>query len=684
MHMQQEHKILRVNATVEDDINLIADSIQKAENDRIILVLPEGNDVLNSPVGLKTLKRKSLTLHKAIIIIAPNEQYKNMIVDAGFMALTSQDQLAPQMWDLIQQELEDFKNTKVGLNSARQVSEKLEAELASKNADGKQVQKPVIKEQDVEIYNMPAQIEPPVILSSNDTPAETDELEPVIDHSDNPMPSYVKPPETTFQQAKQNEQAQKSSTQIKTPNSGMIGVDFSKVVSKPAPSVFDSILSLVGIRKMTTYPTPKQEGEAAIGSVVTTKSTQKSTVSKGEGNKGAGNLLKVLLFILILVGILGGGGFGIYYMYTPHIRVELKVLSDKVEIDDKFTATSSVTGFDTNKKEFQLLTEKGEQRGSVNIDTTGTGVEGTKATGVVTLSRNPATPTPSTTPTPTPAGPIVLPAGTEIVSPTGLKFITQVETTINPPPFNATVSVVAADFGTDYNLSSGTAFTVPGKPITGSNAAAFSGGTKREYKVLSKKDLDDAVNDLKKQLIDQVKSDLQFRNQSNNYVFINESFKADVDGTPIINPAVGTEATQAYLEIKVTGSASYYQKDSFQKLAESMIGTKYKTGKSVDDKTDLFFDSTTIEIKKLSLLPGDKVQMDIHASSLVTPRIDTDKLRKDIAGKKWPEMLEQVSKIPTLASTPTVRFFPSWMPDVMRYVPAEENRVEISVSVVQK
>lgn len=624
---KESTKVYKVNATIDDDINLIVDTIQKVDSEMILLVLPEGNDLMNSPVGLKTLKRKSLTMHKAMIVVAPNKQYQKLSEDAGFITITNQDADAT-MWEKALGELEDFKQSNAGLNSARNTVQKASSEVVPPPT-GKKINE-TVKEKSIDNPRTDDK-EFGYKVSSVQVNHQADEDKPVVGP-------------------------------VKQQGSGMIGMDFSKVVSQAPPTIAERFTSI--FKKKESIPTPKIEEDENLPQVI------KPQYVKAAAPLKTNNALRAAGVILLGILILAAGSFAVYYMYVPKLRVEIKVTSDKIELNDKYTATTAVTGFDAAKKQFQLVKENAEQKGSVNITATGDGKDGTKASGQITIGGN-IGPTP-----------INLPAGTVVTAAGGQKFVTQAEIQVKVAPLNGTGSIVATDFGSEYNLPQETNFEVTGfSQLSGKNAVAYSGGTKREFKVLSQKDVDDAVDQLKKDLFDQLKSDLQFRNQNNGYEYIQESFVSKVEGTPVVNPAVGTETSQAFMEMNTTATAFYYHKESFQKMVEKFTADQYKLNKSLSADTDVMLDSPSIQISKVTVEKDDKVSFEFKSSSLVTPRINVDQLRKDIAGKKWEEMLTRLSSINTLAATPTTTFYPTWMPTFLRYVPAEEGRVDVSVKV---
>jgi len=621
--MKDKEILSQIIIKADDDLNYIVELLKGSEGDVVIFKFPVDNDVINSPIGLKTLKKKSLDFGKALLIISPEAQYNELLNNAGIEIADSFDEVNEENIHNAKAEVEEHKMTLVGLNSQKKRN----------NATN-----PLIVVEKPEIINnnpVPEIFEPPVIYSGNS--------EVILNENEGDIENL------------RDKEVEKPSYQAKNTATGMTGVDFSKVTTKTEESFFSRIFRR------------KKNGES--------KEDFLPPITKYQVEKAKGTsysvYLKLLGILIVAVLIFAGALFAVFYFYFPKVRIELKVASDKVTTFEQIVAKTSVTGFDSNKKEIPLIKETSEKTGSSNVTPTGNGVSGEKAKGTLNLIK-------------LSGADVSLPVGTAVQTSNGLTFVTQVAVTVSQP---VTVAIAATQFGEEYNVAASGEYNwvVTGHDtIKGQNFSAMIGGTKRTYKVLSKDDYDKAVEALKKELYEQLKSDLEFKNRDNGYTFVEQSLKSLVKDTPSINPVVGAETqTDAFLEMKTTSSALYYQTDSLQKLVEQLIKTKYESTILTTNQKGLTVSDLKIEVKSITVGQNEEVTFAVDASGLVTPQIDIDTIKSQIVGKKWDEMVVIAKQAVVQESDPRITFFPTWIPKELWYVPAETTRVDISVEIAE-
>lgn len=621
--MEDKQKQSHITIKSDDDLNTIVEALKGAKDSIVVFKFPTDNDVINSPIGLKTLKKKALDFGKALLIISPEPQYAELIKNAGIEIADSFDAINDANIRNAQSEVEDHKMTLVGLNSQKKKN-KLENPLIT-------VEKPEV----IDTNPVAEVFAPPVIYSGN-SEITASELE---EKSDN----------------KGEEEIEKPSYQAKNIATGMTGVDFSKVTTKTEDSFFSRIF-----RRNKT-----EKGKEDLLPPVTKYQAEQS---KGTSPRV---YLRFLGILVIAALLFAAALFAVFYFYFPKVRIELKVASDRVTTTEQIVARTSVTGFDSNKREIPLIKETSEKTGSSNVSPTGNGVSGEKAKGTLNLIK-------------LSGADVSLPVGTAVQTANGLTFVTQAAVTVSQP---VTVAIEASQFGEEYNVAASGEYNwvVAGHDtVKGQNFSAMNGGTKRTYKVLSKDDYNKAVEALQKELYEQLKSDLEFRNRDNGYTFVEQSLKSLVKDTPSINPVVGAETqTDAFLEMKTTSSALYYQTDSLQKLVEQLIKTKYESTVVTANQKGLTVSDLKIEVKSITVGQNDEVTFDVDASGLVTPQIDIDGIKSQVVGKKWDEMVTLAKEAVIQESDPRITFFPTWIPRELWYVPNETSRVDISVEILE-
>ncbi|MFZ6022059.1 MAG: baseplate J/gp47 family protein [Patescibacteria group bacterium] len=639
-----EKKVVKINATIDDDINLILDAITKVEAAFIMLVLPEGNDLANSPIGLKALRKKTYEKGKRMVLVVPKGSGYELAKKAGFIASVSQEAVTGDVWQTVVQQFDEYKQTQAGMNSQKGLPKHLEKKVEY-------------------MAPIPEHLPIPEIITAggkvvSEEVQESSQTEPRVEEVQKTPEKFIEPPPVQTPPSQLERLA----------NQDITGMDFSKLVKKSSGNSFFGPKKTAAPLSANTSVAP-QEINTFHPDIVPKKVGSSLTKVK----KPMGAFAKFLLFSFIGAIIATVGVFAAYYVYFPKVRVDLKVQSTAMSVTDQVLATSAVTGFDINRKEIQMTKEKIEKNGAQSFTATESGSDGTKATGTITvINSDPA--------------PKNVPVGTLVTS-GGKKFVVSGAAVV--VDVSAPVSVTATEIGEDYNLPASSIFAVSGFPtLSGQNAAAFTGGTKRTFTVVGQKDVDKATKELQSELAKQAEADLSYMNQDKGFEFIKDSLKTEVKGKPVISPAVGAEVKEGEedpsVSMFINTTALYYHSESLTKLAERLLLDKYKAEKnlSADDAARTTIDSLSIKVDKVTVEKDDKVTIAFSASGLATSRLDIEKIRNDVAGKKWPEMLSYLSALPALAQQPEVKFYPTWLPEWARYVPNEVARIDVGVKVV--
>lgn len=640
-----EKKVVKINATIDDDINLILDAITKVEAAFVMLVLPEGNDLANSPIGLKALRKKTYEKGKRMVLVVPKGSGYELAKKAGFIASVSQEAVTGDVWQTVVQQFDEYKQTQAGMNSQKGLPKHLEKKVEY-------------------MAPIPEHLPIPEIVTAGGKVVETEEqptsdVEQKVAEEPQKQEKMVEPPPVQTPQSQLEKLA----------NQNITGMDFSKFVRKSSGGFFGSKKAPAPLSTNTSV-TP-QEINTFHPDIVPKKVG--GSLSKVSQKKPMSAFAKFLLFSFVGALIAIAGVLAAYYVYFPKVRIDLKVQSTAMSVTDQVLATSAVTGFDINRKEIQMTKEKIEKNGAQSFTATESGSDGTKATGTITvINSDPA--------------PKNLPVGTLVTS-GGKKFVVSGAAVV--VDVSAPVSVTATEIGEDYNMPASSIFAISGFPtLSGQNAAAFTGGTKRTFTVVGQKDVDKATKELQTELTKQAEADLSYMNQDKGFEFIKDSLKTEVKGKPTISPAVGAEVKEGEedpsISMFINTTALYYHSESLTKLAERLLLDKYKAEKnlSADDAARTTIDSLSVKVDKVTVEKDDKVTIAFSASGLATSRLDIEKIRNDVAGKKWPEMLSYLSALPALSQQPEVKFYPTWLPEWSRYVPNEVARIDVGVKVV--
>ncbi|MDO8336470.1 MAG: baseplate J/gp47 family protein, partial [Candidatus Saccharibacteria bacterium] len=273
---------------------------------------------------------------------------------------------------------------------------------------------------------------------------------------------------------------------------------------------------------------------------------------------------------------------------------------------------------------------------------------GTKATGMVTI-KNCAD-----------SDPISVPAGSTVSS-NGLNFLTTSSISVPGGTFKpncskagtANVSVQAQDMGDSYNLSSGSAFTVSGQGsgVSASNPGAFTGGAKRTATIVSDNDINTAKAKIIDQNKDAGKSELTKKFDTKKYVVIDKSYKADPT-TVTSSPPSGSEATTAHLTVELTYSLTGLDKDDVNAVLNAYL--KDKIDKNSKQK---IYDNG---ISKLQFEGYTDNTVTLNTTGYIGPFIDTKNLKKQIEGKNYEDIRQQIKAIEGVQDVDT-KFFPFWV-----------------------
>ncbi len=315
------------------------------------------------------------------------------------------------------------------------------------------------------------------------------------------------------------------------------------------------------------------------------------------------------------------------------------------------TVTLGINGKDTDKTETVTFSQsdttdassntiaakfiKVSEDGKISTSTTGKKETGDKAKGTVTIFNN------------SDSG-ITLPTGTVVKSDKDLNFLTDKPVTVasasgdvfsGTDPGKANVAVTAEKFGTNYNIPSSTKFSVDGRSsVAAKNDNAFSGGTKKDIKVVAKADQDKLLKDLQKQKEQDAKDEINKKAGGDSKVL--PSFLDVSYDRKSFSKDVGDEAT----DISLTGTISYtgvsYRNSDLVLFAKDKL--KDSDGKLEVDEKSVEVESSNLKEK------GDNASAKLKIKAKLVPKFDQSEIANQIKGKSTKdaiELLNQVSEV---------------------------------------
>ena len=342
-----------------------------------------------------------------------------------------------------------------------------------------------------------------------------------------------------------------------------------------------------------------------------------------------------------------------------------------ITIDPKITERNKNILFSTiNRTDTSANTIKGSfvstsQDGNVSTSTTGKKDIGTKAKGSVTIfnsesvARN-------------------LAQGTILKTPNGLEFTLDLATTVKAvashsadetvTPEKVQANVTASQLGKESNLPSGTKFAVASfdtSDLIAKNDNPFSGGTKKEVTVVSKADSDKLEGELPKQLENKAKEALEKQIGKNKVllpVFISHSISKKS-----LNAKVGDETNQLTLSGTVEFQAISYDRSDLIELSKSLLEKDIPQTQKVDYNN---IKATVLDIKQEN---DQEVDANLNIKALLIPKIDENKLAKDLKGKSFKSTQDILYKLPQVSDvdiylSPKIPFLPKNLPSLERNI----------------
>lgn len=342
----------------------------------------------------------------------------------------------------------------------------------------------------------------------------------------------------------------------------------------------------------------------------------------------------------------------IFYIFFFKATIVLLV---KPKIVDKKQAITFASKDNTNIEEniIAIDTTSVTEDGTVSESATGKKEIGTNAKGSVTIySRYTSEKT--------------FPQGTILEGPNNLNFVFDKSVTIasgsadaSADPVKVNVAVTAKNIGKESNLPSGSKFTisdVDSSLAVAKNDSAFSGGTKTEVTVIAKADLDKAITDLTKNLNDKASSDLVEKLDKNTELI------DTIVNTSVAKKSFDKNAGEEGSLVKLAGSISYsaffYQKKDILDLAKKLL----------EDKKNNMFSQDDVSYKITDIKQKDgKISATIEISSSLLPKLDNEKVAKEITGKSFDNAKNILGKIEQvldveIKGSPSIFNFPPFMP----------------------
>ncbi len=381
------------------------------------------------------------------------------------------------------------------------------------------------------------------------------------------------------------------------------------------------------------------------------------TLIRGANSSRKKLLIGVIPLVLLLL---------VFYLYlfarSATITLNIKGKESEKTEDITFSQSGGTNvGDNVINAKFLTVSEDGKN----TTPTTGKKEVGDKARGTVTIFNNNDTGK-------------TIPTGTIITFINDLKFVTDKAVTVasasgdifsGTNPGKADVTVTAEKFGTNYNLPSSTKFSVEGSSgVAAKNDKAFSGGTKKEVKVVAKKDQDKLVSDLQKQLEGEAKADIQKKAESGAIVLPNfisvdfnkKSFSKDIDD----------EATEVSLTTTINYKGVSYKKSDILSFAKK----KLEEGDSKLEVDEESVEASATDLKE----EGNNASAKLTIKANLVPKLDLGEIAGALKGKSTKDAVEILNQINEVSGV-NIKIFPP-IPLLPDRLPFSSGKIKIVVN----
>ena len=628
--MDENKKITKIVVNKEDELTDIVSTILDSQNERIVLTFAEETDLLISPINLKVLLETADENEKLLVAqIIKNPTGQRNAVLANMSVIDTPQFPDEGVWE------KEEENRMKRLNPPKKVIKKEEPkkeELPEGNKSSdfqKRVNDAIEKNKQERELKEPG--DDLLITLDKDLPTGQEEELKFVRMDEDPVAQ---------------EQADLSK------------VDFKDKTKNPITGEREP-----KVKKNVDFSKSFKSFFAGIGAFF-----QKIPIP--DRVKKLAPVIGISIVVLaILVGF-------IFFRTGVVAKVKIYVEAKEVEIEQNFEGDENIKEIDFEEFKIPVKTETVEKARSTNVTATGTAFRGEKATGVVNITYLcPGEEDPG----------LEIAAGTSLTS-GGLSYTldSAVSVKCNIP---VEKSITAIEVGEEYNLASGKMFAIQGystNQVFGLNSSALTGGSKEEYTVLSKADVDGAVESLKKLAIEEGEQEL--KDLTGNWKIIEDSITSKVIPDSIdTEVAIGAEADTVSVSIKTESKASYFLNDGFDEGVANLLTEKAKEENLFETEGDWDLELDEKIEKEISVVESNAegITIKLTAKGIVKPKVNKEKIIEDLSGKNWEEGNEYIQSLSFSEKDSLVDFIPEWFPVWLKSFPSRQGGIIIEVGEVE-
>jgi hypothetical protein len=355
-----------------------------------------------------------------------------------------------------------------------------------------------------------------------------------------------------------------------------------------------------------------------------------------------GGLAAVVLIVSLVLGLI----------VLPKATITLKTDTSNLDTNITFTADTVAKAFDQQNKTLPAISKEFRRTDTERVAATGQIDKGNKATGSIVLTNCSKS-----------TGPITIPAGTGLSS-GSLTYITQSAVNLPESSFNSdnecktssqSVSVAAEKPGEQYNIGSGKDFGVAGySGVKATNNSAMSGGTSNIVKVISQSDIDKGKQAIQDRANDKANDDLEEELKDEGYYPIKETLVAG-DPTVTTDRNANDEADSVTVTSTTVNTMVGVKENDLKKLIEADAKKRIDTSKQTIRNNGL--NKATFRVDGAQ---NGQTSLALQARVVVGPNLDSEDIKKEIAGKSRNETENILKDWPDIADV-EVKYSPFWV-----------------------
>lgn len=321
-----------------------------------------------------------------------------------------------------------------------------------------------------------------------------------------------------------------------------------------------------------------------------------------------GIILPILAFVLLVGGLIA------YYFFFGKVKVVMSITPVRVS---QTIDVSIGTGTKDNFLSVIATKKTLSAKASDSLPTTGDALVGDKATGKVIVYTTKA---------------INLKAGTKITAPDGQTFTLDTAVSVasgsaDPAsPATVGVSVLATKIGADSNLEKGTKLTAEGhqkSDVVAVVDAAFTGGSSRTVKAVSKADQDKLLTQVSDKIKASIDDQLKAADPDNRSLVVG-SLKYT---TKTFDHTIGQEANNLNLELAADMDVLVYSRKQMLSQIEKKILASADLGLVLDS------DQTQVSFTDPTPIDANTFATKANVQAVLFPKINEAEFTKVVKGK---------------------------------------------------